>query len=218
MDELDGWLWTLGTSLSTRVGKRMEFALNPRYTREDQPRQYVTSVAGHGGGEGTYGVRHVLSRIARTTISATVRMNYYFTSDFSLEVYAEPYAASGKFHQHGELIKARSHDLRYYESTEGAAIELVQDEETGDEYYAVTDGEESFTLPFLDFGVRSFRSNVVLRWEFHPGSTLYLVWQRNLGEDKNIGKTVDPGALFDSFGAKGEDFIAFKIAYWIPIS
>ncbi len=218
IDELDGWLWTVSTSLWTRVGNRMEFSLNPRYTREDQPRQYVTSVDGHGGGEGTYGIRYVFSRIARTTISATVRMNYYFTSNFSLEVYAEPYAANGKFHQHGELIKARGHDLRYYEHSEGAAIELVSDEDSGDQYYAVTDGAESFTLPFLDFGARSFRSNVVMRWEFRPGSTLYLVWQRNLGESKDVGKTVSPGSLFDSFGAQGEDFIAFKIAYWIPIS
>ena len=218
VDELDGWLWSVSPSLSTRFGNRMEFSLSPRYTREDQPRQYVTSVAGHGGGEGTYGVRYVLSRIARTTISATIRMNYYFTSNFSLEVYAEPYAANGKFHQHGELIKARSHDLRYYESSEGSSIELIEDDDTGDKYYQVTDGAESFTLPFLDFGARSFRSNVVMRWEFHPGSTIYLVWQRNLGEDKDIGKTVSPSALFDSFGAQGEDFVAFKIAYWIPIS
>ncbi len=218
VDELDGWLWTVSTSLSTRVGNRMEFSLNPRYTREDQPRQYVASVAGHGGGEGTYGVRYVFSRIARTTISTTVRMNYYFTSNFSLEVYAEPYAANGKFHQHGELIKARGHDLRYYEHSDGTSIELITDEENGDQYYEVTDGVESFTLPFLDFGARSFRSNVVMRWEFRPGSTLYLVWQRNLGEHRDIGKTVSPGSLFDSFGAQGEDFIAFKIAYWIPIS
>lgn len=218
VDELEGWLWTLGSSLSTRVGNRLEFAVNPRYTREDQPRQYVTSVSGHGGGEGTYGVRYILSRLARTTISTTFRVNYYFTSNFSLEVYAEPYAANGRFHQHGELLKARSHDLRYYHKSDGTSIELTEDDETGGKYYQVTDGAESFTLPFLDFGVRSFRSNIVMRWEFHPGSTLFLVWQRNLGEDKNIGMTVSPSALFDSFGAHGEDFVAFKIAYWIPIS
>ncbi len=218
VDELDGWLWTLGSSLSTRIGNRMEISINPRYTREDQPRQYVTSVADHGGGEGTYGVRYVFSRIARTTISSTFRMNYYFTSDFSLELYAEPYAANGKYHQHGELIKARGHDLRYYGLADGTEIEHIVDSESGAEYYAVSDGDESFTLPFLDFGARSFRSNIVMRWEFRPGSTLYLVWQRNLGEDKDIGKTVGPGALFDSFGAQGEDFVAFKIAYWLPIS
>ena len=218
VDELSGWLWTLGSSLSSRIGNRMELAINPRYTREDQPRQYVTSVADHGGGEGTYGVRYVFSRIARTTISATLRVNYYFTSNFSLEVYAEPYAANGKYHQHGELIRSRGHDLRFYGLTEGTAIEQVQDEATGELYYSVSDGSESFTLPFLDFGVRSFRSNIVLRWEFRPGSTVYLVWQRSLGEDKEIGRTVGPGALFDSFGAQGEDFVAFKIAHWIPIS
>ena len=218
VDELDGWLWTLSSEVSTRIGNRMEVAFNPRYTREDQPRQYVAAVSDHGGGEGTYGVRYVFSRIARTTIVGTVRVNYYFNSNLSLELYAEPYAANGKYHQHGELIQARGHDLRYYEHSAGTSIEHVKNEETGEEYYSVTDGLESFTLPFLDFGARSFRSNIVLRWEFRPGSTMYFVWQRNLGENRDVGKTVGPGSLFDSFGAQGEDFVAFKIAYWIPIS
>jgi hypothetical protein len=73
-------------------------------------------------------------------------------------------------------------------------------------------------LPYLDFGVRSFRSNMVLRWEFRPGSTLYLVWQRDLSEDRDIGKNVGPGSLFDSFGADGTDFVALKISYWLPVS
>ena len=43
----------------------------------------------------------------------------------------------------------------------------------------MTDGLASFTLKNSDFNIRSFRSNVVLRWEWRPGSILYLVWQQN---------------------------------------
>ena len=43
----------------------------------------------------------------------------------------------------------------------------------------VTDGAASFTLRNSDFNVQSFRSNLVLRWEWRAGSTLYLVWQQD---------------------------------------
>ncbi|MGB5105239.1 MAG: carbohydrate binding family 9 domain-containing protein [Candidatus Zixiibacteriota bacterium] len=59
---------------------------------------------------------------------------------------------------------------RFYDQSEGGPIELDKNEVTGEEYYSVTDGAESFTVPYLDFGARSFRSNIVLRWEFMPGS------------------------------------------------
>ncbi len=218
IDELEGWLWTFGVTVSTRVGNRMEFSLSPRFTREDQPRQYVTAISDAGGGENTYGTRYVFSRIARNTLSTTIRANYYFRPELSLEVYAEPFAANGKYHQHGELAAARSNDLRFFGRTEGTTIELVRDESGNPTHYAVSDGDNSFTLPHLDFGFRSFRSNMVLRWEFQPGSTLYLVWQRDLGEEKGIGKNVGPGSLFDSFGADGTDFVALKISYWLPVS
>jgi hypothetical protein len=58
----------------------------------------------------------------------------------------------------------------------------------------------------------------VLRWEFRPGSTLFLVWQQNLSGDVPPSATVGPGSLWDSFSSPGENFFAFKISYWIPVS
>ena len=49
----------------------------------------------------------------------------------------------------------------------------------GDSTYTVTDGASSFGFAVPDFDVRSLRSNIVLRWEWQPGSTLYLVWQQS---------------------------------------
>ncbi len=218
VDALDGWLWSAGGSVSTRIGNRLQLSWNQRYTREDQPIWYVSTVTDAGGGAGTFGTRYVFSRLARTTVVATLRASYYFTPDLSLEVYGEPYASNARFHQHGELVAARGHEFRRYGQAEGTAIELVEDEDGYPQYYQVTDGEQSFALPFLDYGARSFRSNIVLRWEFRPGSTLFLVWQRNLYEDRDIGKTVGPKSMFDSLGADGADVVALKVAYWIPIS
>lgn len=211
-DGLDGWLYLFSADFSTRVGNRGQVSISPVYVREEQPRQYVATISQAGGGEGTYGRRYVFSRIAASELSLQLRVNYYFTPDLSLALYAEPFTASGRFFGHAELARARDNELREY-GTDGTMISALDDE-----YYTVTDGEEEFIIPNLDYGYQSFRSNLVLRWEFLRGSTLYFVWQRNLEDDQHRGRNVRPKSLFDTFGVSGQDFVALKISYWVPIS
>jgi len=211
-DGLDGWAYQFGSSFSTRVGNRGQVSIAPEYTREEQPRQYVMTVSNAGGGEHTFGKRYVFSRIAASELSLQLRLNYYFTPDLSLALYAEPFTASGRFFAHGELLRTRDNALREY-GTDGTTIT-----KTGDGRYTITDGEEVFTIPDNDYGYQSFRSNLVLRWEFLRGSTLYFVWQRNLEDHQDPGRNVRAGSLFDALSARGEDFVALKISYWLPIS
>ncbi|MDZ4724237.1 MAG: DUF5916 domain-containing protein [candidate division Zixibacteria bacterium] len=188
IDELDGWLYTTTGHISGRLGTKWRLAFEPSYTREDQPRQFVEALS--GGGAGTFGTTYVFSRLDRSRLRLRVRMNYFFSPDLSLEAYAEPYADGAKFYDLGELLQSRGHNLLHY-----------------------NDGAN------FGFKYRSFRSNMVLRWEFSPGSTLFLVWQRNLEEEtQEVTRHVRPGSAFDAFGADGEDFVALKLAYWIPIS
>ncbi len=211
-DNLAGWLYLFSANFSTRVGNRGQISLNPVYVREEQPRQYVTTITDAGGGEDTFGSRYVFSRIAASRLSLQLRLNYYFTPDLSLELYAEPFAASGRYFGHGELVRARDNELREY----GADGTTLSENEDGD--YTINDGENTFTIPNRDYGYQSFRSNLVLRWEFLRGSTLYFVWQRNLEDYKDPGRTVRAKSLFATFGVTGEDFVALKISYWLPIS
>ncbi len=208
VDELDGYYYSINGSLTTRVGTRWEFSLSPRYVREDQPRQWVTLSDQNGGPTETFGKRYAFSRIKKSTLSMQIRMNYFFTPDLSLEVYAEPFASAGDYYQHGELTAARTTDIRLYDNIDYNSNGELE----------VTDGGQTFLILDDDFGFRSFRSNAVLRWRFNPGSTIYLVWQRNLSASRDPGQTVKAGSLFDSFGTAGTDFLALKIAYWIPIS
>jgi len=211
-DELDGLLYMINGSFSTRLGSRWEFSLSPRYQNEDQPRQWITLSDQSGGPAETFGKRYGFSKIKISTLSMQIRMNYFFTPDLSLEIYAEPFASAGHYYDHGELIAARTTDIRLY-GTDGTTITR-----NADRVWEVTDGAQTFLIESDDFGVRSFRSNAVLKWRFSPGSTLYLVWQRNLSDSRNPGQMINPGSLFDSFGSEGTDFLALKISYWIPVS
>lgn len=140
--------------------------------------------------------------IDRTTISTQLRLEYTFQLDLTLEAYAEPFAASGRFYGFGELAAAGSRELRTYGEAPGTSIE-----EDPDGVYAITDGDDAFALEEPDFNVRSMRSNLVLRWEWLPGSTLFLVWQQDRATSTERGNEVGVGDVWDTFDAPGDNFL-----------
>ena len=195
-------------AVSFRPAPRWQLGIDEYYTRWTDPRQFVDALP--GGPEATFGTRYVFGVIDRSELVTQLRATYLFTPELSLEGYVEPYAASGRYLRYGELPAARSRELRMY-GTDGTAIERAGDG------YRVTDGEETFTVPFDDFNVRSFRSNAVLRWEWRPGSTLYAVWQQDRSSFRPEGDVVGPGSLWDSFRADGDDYLILKVSYWLPL-
>ncbi len=200
----------LSGELSFRPGPRWRLSIQPQWLKTTDPRQYVDTV--DGGGEDTFGRRYVFAFIDRTTISTQLRLEYTFRPDLTLEGYAEPFAASGRFYGFGELAAAGSRELRTYGEAPGTSIE-----EGPDGAYAVTDGDAAFALDQPDFNVRSLRSNLVLRWEWLPGSTLFLVWQQDRATSTERGNEVGVGDVWDTFDAPGDNFFAVKATYWIPV-
>ena len=81
-------------------------------------------------------------------------------------------------------------------------------------YQAVTD--TSITNSINGFNFMQFRSNVVFRWEYRPGSTLFFVWsqgrQQSTGEEgtQNLG-----GDLNDLFNLRPDNSFLVKVSYWI---
>ena len=156
-DGLEGFDFSTSARFSVKATDALELSLEPEYERERTPRQYFTQFEGTGRAE-TFGNRYVFSTIDRSTLCAEIRMNYAVTPDLSLELYAEPFAASGRRYAFGELLKPRSKDLRFY-GTDGTTITETADGLT------VTDGTaDPFDLENLHFNDRSFRSNFVLRY------------------------------------------------------
>ena len=209
-DELGGWGAELAGELSFRPGPRWELSVLPTWARGVTARQYVQER--DGGPQATFGRRYVFGHVEVNEVAAQIRLNYALSPDLTLETYAEPFASSGRFYDLGELRAARSSDLRTY-GEEGTTI--TRDPQTG--AHRVTDGAAEFTLANRDFDVRSFRSNAVLRWEWRPGSTLFVVWQQNRARDVPRWSRLGPGDLFDSLGARGDNFLALKATYWLPV-
>ena len=89
--------------------------------------------------------------------------------------------------------------------------------EQPDGSHVVTDGAEEFTIGNLEFNRIFLRSNLVVRWEWAPGSTLFLVWQQNRADFDSSGEPIGLGSLGETFGAPGDNFLAIKVSYWIGL-
>ncbi len=215
-NEFDEKSWFLVTSLSARPSPSIQLSVDPEYDNEKGAagifsgpigRQYLTTLP--GGSPDTYGRRYVFGLVDRTTLSAQLRFSYTFKPDVTLDVYMEPFAASGQYRGFGELLASRSRDLRIY-GTDGTTITRLPDHS-----YTVTDGSSTFALANRDFNVRSYRSNIVLKWEWRPGSTLYVVWQQNRSGTVDHGEHVNAADLFHSLSAPGDNIVAVKTTVWL---
>ena len=215
-NEFDERAWTFSGSIAARTSPSLEISVTPEYINETGTsgifsgpisRQYLTTLG--GGRPETYGRRYIFGLPDRATLSTQFRVAYTFKPDVTLDVYAEPFAASGRYRGFGELAVSHGRTLRIY-GTEGTTITRLLDGS-----YVVTDGGDTFSLGNRDFNVRSFRSNVVLRWEWRPGSTFYGVWQQNRSSSLASGDHIGVGDLFGSLSAEGDNIFAIKTTFWI---
>jgi hypothetical protein len=209
-DEDGGKTRRISGTLAVRPGPRWQLSMGPYYERLTETQQYVSTVT--GGTAATYGSRYVFARIDRSTVSNQFRMAFTLRPDMNLDVYAEPFAASGRYYDFGELVRPKTRERSNYGATPGTSIV------TGDDgNRTVTAGDQTFVLKTRDFNTLSFRSNVVLRWEWRVGSTLYLVWQQDRSETEVLGSHVNVGDMFRSLGAPGSNYFVVKMSFWLPI-
>jgi hypothetical protein len=106
------------------------------------------------------------------------RVDWTFTPKLSLQVFAQPLIASGDFKDYKEFDRPRSFAFQIYGKDKGT---ITRDDAT-DRYTVDPDGPgdaPSFSFNERDFNRRSLRGNAVLRWEYRPGSALFLVWQQS---------------------------------------
>ena len=208
-DELGGWRGEANGGLRFRPAPRWQGSVNLAHERRVESRQYVTTR--DDGGAATYGNRYIFAFIERSGLSVPVRLDYSFTPDLTVEVYAEAFAASGRYYDFGELPAPGARDLRTY-GTDGTTITR-----RADGSHVITDGATSFTIDNLDFNRLFLRSNLVIRWEWAPGSTLYLIWQQNRRASTSNGDLVGVNSLGDAITAPGDNSFAIKASYWIGL-
>jgi len=209
-----GWGLDTGTIWTIRPSGSVNISFQPGVSRSHSIGFYVNRHIDPSA-TSTHGVRYLFSELVQTSIDATVRLDVAISPNLSIQWYAQPFLASGNYFGFKELAEARTFEFLQY-GHDGNST-LTYDESTH-LYTADPDGQDyvspvKFSNP--DFRMCSLRSNLVLRWEYLPGSTLFLVWNRN-----RSGYANDPTfELFDEYGFLFDDdmqnTIMLKVNYWL---
>ncbi len=198
-----------------RPASNVQVSIGPEYSRSSSSAQFVTSREDETA-EDFYGRRYVFADLVRYTTSMNTRLNVTFTTNFSLELFAQPFIASGRFSNFKEFDEPRSTAKSVYGTDRGTIT--AEGEGAGRIYTIDPDGAgpaESFTIQNPDFTLRSLRGNAVLRWEFRPGSTLFLVWTHGRADNQPFGDVRlgrDARALF---AGSSDNILLIKLNYWL---
>lgn len=188
----------------------LSLSVTPSLARAANDWQYVTTrtVAGSPF--------YVLSRIERTTAAVQLRAGWTFRPDLSLELYAQPFIASGNYSSPVTVADPRAADFAARFHRFGPA-ELAVSDEDGVSTWRITpaaDPAAAFSLA-PDFNVRQLRGNAVLRWEWRPGSTLYVVWSQERSGYAPVGDFSLSRDLRGLGRAPARNVLLLKASYWL---
>jgi hypothetical protein len=212
-----GWGAVGAASITLRPTNAIQITFSPSYRQTHAMSQYVTQRRDTLA-TATYGGRYLFSELVQHTIDATMRIDAAVTPDLSIQWYVQPFASAGDYLGFKELAAPKTFQFLHY-GTDGAST-LAFD---GDQnlYVADPDGPDGAAEPIVfrnpDFRVRSLRSNLVVRWEYIPGSTLFFVWNhgRFAFESNPTFHLFDQ--LADTFADPMTNTFVVKVNYWLSL-
>ncbi len=187
----------------------VSIGVGPGYSRNRTNAAYVTS-ASDPLATATYGRRYLFADRDQTTLSANVRLNWAFSPRLSLQFFGQPYFTSGSHSNYKELARARSNEFLVY-GTAGSTFDPVR-------YAGDPDGAgpaPEVVFGNRDFNYRSMRGNAVLRWEYLPGSTLFLVWTQMREDDDGSGSFALRRSARALFETRPDNIFLAKVTYYI---
>jgi hypothetical protein len=201
-------LYNCELSLGYRPSKNLKITLSPNFTSNNDELQYVTQQ------EYADKTDYIFARINQKTLSASLRINYVITPDLSIQYWGQPFISSGKYTEFKRITNSRADNYadRFHTLTTNELGYQNQDE-----IYQVSasTGEALYTFEQPDFNMKEFLSNMVVRWEYLPGSTIYLVWSQTRDHSVSNGNFNFRNDLTNLFDNKPYNVFLLKMSFRI---
>ena len=171
-----------------RARSNLSWEIGTRYQRNRNDTQWFANF----GTIGSDTTHYVFAHLDQELHSFTSRLNYTATTALSLQLYVEPFLTTGRYFKVRELAapRAASYDARY----------------------------RPYPIPTDDvaFNIKELHASAVARWEYRPGSTIFLVWTQGRDQDdRNPGSFVPVRDFRDLFAARPDNTFVVKASYWI---
>ena len=201
-----GWDIAFYPGVQWKPAPNIALNFNPGFDRNHQDSQYVGVVDDPGATE-TFGRRYVFAQLDQTTLSASIRLNWAFTPNLSLQVYGQPLISTGNYFAYKQLLRPRSY------TWEPVGSGVPQYDFASDQIDLDGAGPNAPRNP--DFNFTSLRGNAVLRWEYMPGSTLFLVWTQDRTGNENVGEFRLGPACSQLVDQRPDNIFLAKVTYYL---
>ena len=180
---------SLSPYVSFRPSPQTQINIGSGFSHDNNDSQWLDNFTANNGT-----IHYAFAHLFQRTVSMNTRVNYTVTPNLTFELYAEPFVTTGRYTNVREVSStpdASSYDARFRAYTPPAGTSLV--------------------LKYTQL-----RSNSVVRWEYRPGSTLFLVWAhgRTDDEDKRLDRSWS-NDYRDLFSRHPDNTFLIKLAYWL---
>ncbi len=193
-----------------RLGNHVKLTTQFNYASNRDELQYVNTVIPTG--QTADNPQYILGRMQQKTYGITLNMQVNVTPDISIQYYGSPFISVAKYDRFKEATSTLSQ--RYEDRFSAFTPEEIVF--AGGRYHVARDGNQ-FSFKDPNFSFNEFRSNFVARWEYKPGSTLYLVWEHNRSKQDLQYMPGWGNNLDRMFGFAGVNTIMMKLNYWFSL-
>jgi hypothetical protein len=209
--------WSTSLTLQLRPVSNVTVSLGPSFSHNETSYQYVTAVIDPTATLFA-GTRYVFADLRQNSVAMDTRFNVTFSPNLTFELFVQPLIASGAYSRYKEFAAPRELRKLTYGTDVGTDSVVPGVAGQPDTHVIDPDGAgpaARFSITDPSFVFRALRGNAVLRWEYRPGSTLFLVWTRSSESDLARG-TIDFGP--DSralFRGPAQNIFLLKMNFWL---
>ncbi len=206
-----GEIWA---DISWRPRANLRLALGPAYEWRHDDWQYVTTEEALGSD------RYIMGVLDQKTIRLTTRLDWTFTPNLSLQLYAQPFVSAGEYATFSEVVEPRAdaYDARFDQLGDDRLTLVESEDPTERDTYFVDldrDGTDDLSFENPDFNFKQLRSTVVLRWEYVSGSTLFFVWSQSRTAEAFTGSFAPLRDIDRLRKIDGDNIFSIKVNYYL---
>ena len=215
--ESGGYIVGIDPSVEWKPSSGLYLRFSPEFFHDVTIAQWVDNVDDPAASH-TFGSRYIFGRLDQKELSASIRINWTFTPKLSVQLYIQPLISVGRYTEFKELAQPGTYTFNTYGEARSTIKEQRDIEGNVDSYEFDPDGKgptASFSLENPDFNFKSLRGNAVLRWEYLPGSTFFLVWTHGRTNEDHPGQFRFNRDFSDLLSSRADNVFLAKIAYWI---
>lgn len=217
-DRQGGRAFTFGLNAAIRPAPNVSISLGPSWNPSHLKAQYVTS-ADDPTAVNFYGARYVVSSLDQRTLGFDTRLSWTFSPRTTLELYMQPFFGAAHYFDFKEYAAPRAATLRTYGRDQGTIASTMGPDGVITKYTVDPDGPgpaAPFTFDNPDVTDRSLRGNAVFRWEYRPGSVLYVAWTHSRATSSSFGDLQlhrDTDAIWST---RPDNIFLVKASWWLP--